>query len=218
MVLTIICFLFKAPLRNAEKARKEEATKIALETTDELIPRPKMVKKIQSDLELIRYLDPNLSDRVHTGKWKPGQLYVKEISKEQLDEVQESEFKPVKAISESTMESGTILMVFAKPYHPEHLSKLLKLRFGFDSYPVPPNDSQRDQKRTTPKPRQGGNKEKKEEDRIIYNHELSTYYFNPANGVNCKKGCLTQYAVSVFVDENSDEDDFARTAWERNTV
>lgn len=173
------------------------------------------MQKIKSDLELIRYLDPNLSERIHVGKWKPGQLYIKEISKEQLDQVQESEFKPVKAISESTMEPGTILMVFAKPYHPEHLSTLLKLRFGFDSYPVPPNDKET---RRPTKPQKQGENDQNQQDQIVYNHELSTYYFNPVNGVNCKKGCLTQYAVSIFVDENSDEDDFARTAWENNTV
>ncbi|ODN01734.1 hypothetical protein Ocin01_04961 [Orchesella cincta] len=194
----------QAPLRTKEKYGREEAIKIALESTGELIPRPKMVEKIKSDLELIRYLDPNLASRTHVGKWKPGQLYIKEISKEQLDQVQESEFKPIKAISESTMEPGTILMVFAKPYHPEHLSKLLKLRFGFDSYPVPANED--------------GPQDGEQPDQIVYNHELSTYYFNPVNGYNCKKGCLTQYAVSIFVDENSEEDDFARTAWENNAL
>lgn len=159
-----------------------------------------MVEKIKSDLELIRYLDPNLKERMHVGKWKPGQLYVKEISKEQLDQVQESEFKPIKSISESTTEQGTILMVFSKPYHPEHLSELLKLRFGFDSYPVPPSDMAARGHRQNP-------------DQIVYNHQLSTYYWNPVNGVNCKKGCLTQYAVSIFIDGDSDEDD-----WENNAV
>lgn len=118
--------------------------------------------------------------------------------------MQESEFKPIKAISESPKEPGTVHIVFSKPYHPEHLSKLLKLRFGFDSYPVPADDK--------------GKRNEKMSDRIAYNHQLSTYYFNPVNGYNCKKGCLTQYAVSIFIDENYDEDDWARDGWENNTL
>jgi len=141
-----------------------------------LIPQQDMVEKIKSDLELIRYLDKSLEKRIHQGKWKPGQVVVEEeVSQEKLGEVEKSEFKPVKSISKNGKDT---ILVFSKPYHPEQLSRLLKLRFGFDSKP-------------------NFEKSTGKHDIILYKDELSTYYWNSENGKDCEAGCLAQYAVSI---------------------
>jgi hypothetical protein len=143
-----------------------------------------MVEKIKSDLELIRYLDKSLQKRIHEGKWKPGQVVAQDVSDEKLEEVETSEFKPVKSILKN---GKSVLLTFSKPYHPEQLARLLKLRFGFDSKP---NYIER----------------KDGADEILYRHDLSTYYWNSENGKDCEQGCLAQYAVSINGEEFQNND------------
>ncbi|OXA40492.1 uncharacterized protein LOC110860590 [Folsomia candida] len=152
----------------------EEAVTIALELTRELIPDSELVSKIRSDLRLIRRVDPALKKLVHHGRWHPGQLVTRGLTPTQVKELEESEFKPVKVLPRGNRD---VVLLFKKPYHPEHLAKLVKFRFGFDSKPNYVNI-------------------KEGRTRILYRGDLSTYFWNSVNGKNCLDGCDTQYSVS----------------------
>ena len=113
----------------------EEAQIIAVESTDSLLPDPKLTDKIQADVALIRQQYDSVKNVRNQGRKLLGKVSVSNYTPKVLEKINKSQFGPASLQSADDKDNRATVIEFSKPYNPDVLSSELR-KLGVTADPI----------------------------------------------------------------------------------
>ena len=118
----------------------KEAETIVMQSSDSLLPDPKLIEKVQADVALIREQHDEVKYIRNHGVTQLGQVLVIDYYSALLDKINKSEFGPATLKSKSWRYKGWLhvadaVVEFSKPYNPHALVKELA-KLGITATPI----------------------------------------------------------------------------------
>lgn len=146
------------------------------------MPDTSVVSKVDAELSAIRSKYPAVRDIKHFPKWTPGQVLTTRISQDQISNVNQSSYGPLKYVEKIDVMPFfyVTVLTFEKPYSAKVLAGRLEKEFGF---PCTPNTIYYEY----------------EVDNITYRMGNSTYVFKKGTGM-CSSNCPDRYLWEFAID------------------